>query len=146
MKKTLAFALLAALSASAIAQQGDTYLSFQPIVAVAVTDGQLSGKVQFYLRGQKPPGNITETFPEAVYDKPAGTQVVNASVARGCATALRRVLASFEDYAKKYGANAVVDMVSFHGQEHHADNARFWCHEEPNGYVVKMRGKPAIIK
>jgi len=146
MKKMLVVALLAALSSSAIGQQGEMYPSFQPVVTAAVSDGQLSGRVKFYLRGQTPPGQIAETFPETVYDKPAGTQVVNVSIPRGCATALRRVLASFEDYAEKYGANAVIDMVSFYGQDHYEDNAKFWCHEEPNGYVVKMRGKPAIIK
>ncbi|MDR1855127.1 MAG: hypothetical protein LBR05_09530 [Azoarcus sp.] len=147
MKKLLALAMLASLSIPAAGQSGDPYLPFQPVVAAAVSDGQLDGSVKFFLRGQTPANGVKEIFPEAVYDKPAGTQVINISINRACATALRRVLASFEGYAKQFGANAVIDIVSFYDQKHYEDANNFWCHQENTGtYVVKLRGKPAIIK
>ena len=145
MKKLLAVAALAALPSAAAAadQTGSVYLDFQKAVAAAVADGKLDGGIKYYLRGQALPGEVREAFPEMAEKKrPLSRGLVEGD----CVDALRRVLASFEEEAKEYGANAVVDIVSFYGQNHYASPDKIWCNDSNKESIVQLRGKPAIVR
>ncbi|MDR3213872.1 MAG: hypothetical protein LBT71_08175 [Azoarcus sp.] len=145
MKKILAPAIFAVLSSAAVAADstGSVYLDFQNAVEAAVSDGKLDGSIKYYLRGQTLPGEVKETFPETADKKQPRTQGL---IAGDCRDALLRVLASFEEEAKKFGANAVIDIVSFYGQNHYASPTKVWCNDSNRDSIMQLRGKPVIVK
>ena len=145
MRKLFAVAAFAALPAVAAAadQTGSVYLDLQSVVAAAVAEGKLDGSIKYYLRGQALPGEVREAFPETAAKK----RPLSRGLEEGdCVDALRRVLASFEEEAKEYGANAVVDIVSFYGQNHYANPDRVWCNDSNKESIMQLRGKPAIVR
>jgi uncharacterized protein YbjQ (UPF0145 family) len=147
MKKSLPFlSLVAALCLPFAAQARDTahFLNFHETVKAAINDGQLDGTVKFYLKGERVPGKIVQSFPEAVSNKK--TNAANKTDEVACDRALRSVLVAFQDNAKTHGANAVVDMVSFYKGNLHQDPARYECHAGNIMAGVAMKGRAAIVK
>jgi hypothetical protein len=147
MKKIL-FALSATvvLAVPTIGEARDTthYLDFQNVVQAAIADGQLDGTVKFYLKGQKVSGKVAKTFEEAVSNKK--TNAFGKSDEVACDWVLRSVLISFQENAKKNGANAVVDLVSYYKRNEYADPAKFECHAGATVAGVAMKGRAAVVK
>ncbi|MDR0673250.1 MAG: excinuclease ATPase subunit [Zoogloeaceae bacterium] len=147
MKKSLLalpFAAMLCLPAVSLARDTAHFLDFQMVVDQALADGQLDGSVKFYLKGQRVPGKISQTFPEATANKK--TNAANKSDETACEWALRSVLISFQNNAKRHGANAVVDMVSFYDKKEYGDPEKFECHAGAIMAGVVMKGKAAIVK
>lgn len=147
MKKSLfAVSVAVALAAPLACHARDTthYLDFQSVVEAATAAGQLDGSVRFYLKGQHVPGKITQTFPDASSSKK--TNAANKSDEDACAWALRSVLISFQENAKKHNANAVVDLVSFYNRREYVDSSKFECHAGAILAGVVLRGHAAIVK
>ena len=138
--------LAAALCLPLATQARDTehYLDFHRAVEAAIADGQLDGTVKFYLKGQRVPGKIVNTFPAAVSNKK--TNAANKSDEEACDWALRSVLISFQENAKKHGANAVVDLVSFYKRIERQDDKTYECHAGAFVAGVAMKGSAAIVK
>ncbi|MDR2450387.1 MAG: excinuclease [Candidatus Accumulibacter sp.] len=147
MKKSL-FALSAsvALAIPVTGEARDTthYLDFQSVLQAATADGQLDGTVKFYLKGQKVPGKVARTFEEAVSNRK--TNAFGKTDEEACNWALRSVLIAFQENAKKNGANAVVDLVSYYRKKEYADPAKFECHAGTAVAGVAMKGRAAIVK
>jgi uncharacterized protein YbjQ (UPF0145 family) len=147
MKKSL-FALSASvvLVIPVIGMARDTtyHLDFQGVVQAATADGQLDGTVKFYLKGQKVSGKVARTFEEAVSNKK--TNAFGKPDEEACNWALRSVLISFQENAKRNGANAVVDLVSYYRKNEYADPAKFECHAGAAVAGVAMKGRAAIVK
>jgi uncharacterized protein YbjQ (UPF0145 family) len=137
-------AVLLAFPLTSHARDTAHFLNFQKVVDAAVADGQLDGMVKFYLKGQKVPGKIVQTFEEAVSNKK--TNALNKTDEEACDWVLRSVLVSFQENAKKNGANAVVDLVSFYKRKEYADPARFECHAGGVMAGAAMKGRAAIVK
>ncbi|GHU26519.1 phosphoribosylglycinamide formyltransferase [Betaproteobacteria bacterium] len=128
---------------SSQAQDSVLHLNFQNVVDAAIADGQLDGTVKFYLRGQKTRA-IKKTFPEAVSNKK--TNAFNKTDEEACAWTLRSVLISFQENAKKNGANAVVDLVSYYKKNEYKSSTQFECHAGAMMSGVAMKGKAAIVQ
>jgi hypothetical protein len=145
MKKRLVLPFIAALCLPAVGLARDTahFLDFQRVVEKATADGQLDGTVRFYLRGQ-PTGKVVEAFPAVISNKK--TNAANKADETACEWALRSVLISFQENAKRRNANAVIDMVSFYKKNEYADPVKFECHAGNILAGVVMKGKPAIVK
>jgi uncharacterized protein YbjQ (UPF0145 family) len=120
------------------------HLDFQSVVDEAVRAGRLDGTVKFYLKGQKTRGNVVRKFPEAVSNKK--TNGVGKSDEDACAWALQSVLISFEENAKKHGANAVVDLVSFYKRNEYTSSSQYECHAGNIMAGVALKGRAAIVK
>jgi uncharacterized protein YbjQ (UPF0145 family) len=146
MKKTF-FTLLAALLCLPLASHArDTvhYLDFQSVVDEAVRAGRLDGSVKFYLKGQKISGNIAQKFPEAVSNKK--TNAANKSDEEACNWALQSALISFQENAKKHGANAVVNLVSYYKKKEYSSSSQYECHAGAFVSGVTLKGNAAIVK
>jgi hypothetical protein len=147
MKKSL-FALSAsvvlAIPVTGVARDTTHHLDFQSVVQAAIADGQLDGTVKFFLKGQKVPGAVARTFEEAVSNK--RTNAFGKPDGEACDWALRSVLISFQENAKRNGANAVVDLVSYYKRREFADPAKFECHAGATVAGVTMKGRAAIVK
>ena len=120
------------------------YLDFQSVVDDAVRAGRLDGTVKFYLKGKNPKGSIAKKFPEAVSNKK--TNAFNKSDEEACAWALQSVLISFQENAKRHGANAVVDLVSFYKRNEYKSATLYECHAGAIMSGVAMKGRAAIVK
>jgi uncharacterized protein YbjQ (UPF0145 family) len=146
MKKALLTLAAAALLLPVASHARDTvyHLDFQSVVNDAIRDGQLDGSVKFYLQGQKTKGSVTQRFPEAVSNKK--TNAANKTDEEACAWALRSVLISFEQNAKKHGANAVVDLVSYYKRNAYTSSTQYECHAGTFVSGVALKGKAAIVK
>ncbi|MDR0440926.1 MAG: excinuclease [Candidatus Accumulibacter sp.] len=147
MKKSLlalSASVVLAVPVTVVARDTTHYLDFQSVVQAAIADGQIDGTVKFYLKGQRVPGKVAKTFAEAVSNKKTNAFGKTDEVA--CDWALRSVLVSFQENAKKNGANAVVDLVSYYRKSEHADPAKFECHAGTAVAGVAMKGRAAIVK
>ncbi|MDR0736189.1 MAG: excinuclease ATPase subunit [Zoogloeaceae bacterium] len=142
------FLLLAAISlfSPVVSHARDTvyHLDFQSVVDEAIRAGRLDGTVKFYLMGKNPKGNVARKFPEAVSNKK--TNAFNKSDEEACAWALQSVLVSFQENAKKHGANAVVDLVSFYKRNEYKSSTLYECHAGAVMSGVAMKGRSAIVK
>ncbi|MDR0563936.1 MAG: excinuclease ATPase subunit, partial [Azoarcus sp.] len=117
---------------------------FQRAIEAAIADGQLDGTVKFYLKGQHVRGKVARTFPEAVSSKK--TNAANKTDEAACEWALRSALISFQDNAKKHGANAVVDLESFYNKKTNPDSSKYECHAGTFMAGVAIRGRAAIVQ
>jgi uncharacterized protein YbjQ (UPF0145 family) len=147
MRKHMQFVIpvVAALLFPLASQARDTahHLDFQSVVDAAIQDGQLDGSVKFYLKGQKH-GAVKQTFSEATSNKK--TNAFNKSDEEACNWALRSVLIAFQENAKKHGANAVIDLVSYYKKKPYASATQFECHAGNVMSGVTMKGKAAIVQ
>jgi uncharacterized protein YbjQ (UPF0145 family) len=146
MKKTLLMLAAAFLFLPVASHARDTvhHLDFQSVVDDAVRSGLLDGSVKFYLRGQKIKGSVTKKFPTATSNKK--TNSANKSDEEACTRALQSALISFAENAKKHGANAVVDLVSFYKRQEYSSSTQYECHAGAFVSGVTLKGNAAIVK
>ncbi|MDR3157562.1 MAG: excinuclease ATPase subunit [Zoogloeaceae bacterium] len=142
------FLLLAAIGlfSPVVSHARDTvyHLDFQSVVNEAIRSGRLDGTVRFYLKGKNPKGSIVQRFPEAVSNKK--TNAANKSDEEACAWALQSALISFQENAKKHGANAVIDLVSFYKRNEYKSSTLYECHAGAFVSGVALKGRAAIVK
>ncbi|MDR1425071.1 MAG: hypothetical protein LBI92_10790 [Azoarcus sp.] len=153
MKKgLLALSAIVAFVVPATTQARDTqhFYDFHLVVEEALADGALDGTVKFYLMGEKIPGKVTQTFPEAVSDRKTGKKGTTGAGKDGdqarCDWALRAALLSFQDNAKKNGANAVIDLVSYYKEVEYQDVSKYECHAGKFMVGAALKGKAAIVR
>jgi uncharacterized protein YbjQ (UPF0145 family) len=120
------------------------HLDFQRVVDEAVRAGRLDGSVKFYLKGQKIGGNVVRRFPEATSNKK--TNSANKSDEEACEWALQSALIAFEENAKKHGANAVIDLVSYYKKREYSSSTQYECHAGAFVSGVTLKGSSAIVK
>lgn len=101
---------------------------------------KLDGTVKFYFANQSHP-RVSKSF---------GTQVTNKKTnafAKGDAAACHWVFLSaliqLQDYAKKVGANAVVNIVSFYKKAPFGSDTMYECHKGFLMAGVALRGEVA---
>ncbi|MDR0528764.1 MAG: excinuclease ATPase subunit [Zoogloeaceae bacterium] len=140
----LLLACVLPLYAPAYARDDVYRRNFHSVVKAALQDGQLDGSVKFYLKGETVRGKIQKTFPEAVSNKK--TNASNKTDEDACDWALRSVLISFQENAKKQGANAVIDLVSFYKKQAWQSASQFECHAGAWMAGVAMKGRAAVVK
>lgn len=127
-KTWAAAATLVLCSLSGLSQARDTTLNlpFDKVVAEAVSTGKIDGSVKFYLAGNTPKGKVTVVSPGAVTNKK--TNAFNKSDEEACAWALQSALITLHDAAKKAGANAVTNIVSYYKRNETRSPTTYECH------------------
>ncbi|CAD5106486.1 excinuclease [Zestomonas carbonaria] len=140
---TLAALVLAAIPAVSQARDTTLFLDFDSVVAEATQAGRLDGSVKFYLAGEKVPGKVS-TLNEAVTNKK--TNAFNKSDEEACSWVLQSALITLQDAAKRAGANAVVDIVSYYKRNEFKDPQKYECHAGAVIAGVALKGKIANVK
>lgn len=129
---------------AALARDSIVYLDMNEVVADARASGKLDGSVDFYLSGQPLP-EIETRLGEGVTNRK--TNAFNKSDAEACRWVLMSALIVLQEGARKRGADAVVDVVSYYKKRIYSDPAKVECHAGAvvagialKGTFVKQRG------
>ncbi|MCU1740181.1 MULTISPECIES: excinuclease [unclassified Pseudomonas] len=141
-----AAATLLLCSLPGLSQARDTVLNlpFDKVVAEAVSTGKIDGSVKFYLAGNTPKGKISVVSPDAVTNKK--TNAFNKSDEEACAWALQSALITLNDAAKKVGANAVTNIVSFYKRNETKSTSTYECHAGVFVGGVALKGDLAKVQ
>ncbi|NHQ85432.1 excinuclease ATPase subunit [Iodobacter sp. HSC-16F04] len=141
MKKLAALLIAGLLSTSAFARDTVLHIPLADVLAMPEAQGKLDGSVKFYLAGQKTPA-ISEKLSEDVSNQK--TNGVGKSDEFGCKWAALSALIAFQNSAKKNGANAVVDLVSYYKRNETKNDTTIECHA--GGFVIGVALKGSYAK
>ncbi|MEJ2791905.1 excinuclease ATPase subunit [Iodobacter sp. LRB] len=141
MKKLAALFIASFLSTSAFARDTVLQIPLADVLAMPEAQGKLDGSVKFYLAGQKTPA-ISEKLSEDVSNQK--TNGVGKSDEFGCKWAALSALIAFQNSAKKNGANAVVDLVSYYKKNETKSDTTIECHA--GGFVIGVALKGSYAK
>ena len=143
MKRTLALISLSVLlAAPAYARDTEYKLPFAEVLEMPEAKAKLDGSVRFFLEGQKTP-KILDKRGEDVSNRK--TNGVGKDDVVGCKWAALSALIAFQESAKKAGANAVVDIVSYYKQKTFTSPAEYECHAGAVIIGVTLKGTYANI-
>jgi len=137
-----AFLALLALPFSSSARDSAVHLDFNNAVQQAVQAGVIDGSVRFYLAGAKVPGNVKRLNESITNQK---TNAFGKSDDVACDHVLRSALIRLHDAAKRAGANAVVDIVSFYKRREYKSTENYECHAGVTLAGVALKGTIANI-
>ena len=112
--------------------------------AMAANDAQarLGDSVQFFFGDQPTPPIATRISSDKTSQKTNG---VGKSDEFGCKWAALSALIAFQNSAKRNGANAVVDLVSFYKKNESKNDTTFECHAGTMIIGVALKGSYANI-
>ncbi|MCP3140998.1 excinuclease ATPase subunit [Pyxidicoccus xibeiensis] len=143
MKKALSLSLLAlTLSSPALARDTVYMVPLSEVLQMAEAKTKLDGSVKFYLAGQKTP-KVLETLNSDVTNKK--TNGVGKSDEEGCKWATLSALIALQQSAKKNGANAVVDIVSYYKKNEVKNAKEIECHAGSFVVGVALKGTYAKV-
>ncbi len=146
MKKiTLAAGALLALLASVSAGARDTvlHLPLADVFELPEAKKQLDGSVKFHLDGAAH-GAVKKTLGSDVSNKK--TNGVGKSDETACKWAALSALVSFQDSAKRKGANAVVNLISYFKKVEFKSATEYECHAGGVVVGVTLKGDYATIE
>jgi uncharacterized protein YbjQ (UPF0145 family) len=141
--RTLA-CLAVSLACAGAAQAADRTV-MQPLkgaIDSATTDGKLDGSVKFYMAGSGPKGKVLEA--NVVTNRK--TNAFGKSDEKACDWAAQSALISLQEAAKKAGANAVINIVSYYKKVENRNATNYECHAGAVVAGVALRGDLAIVK
>lgn len=130
-------------SAPLLARDSVQHYSLQDVMTMPEAQGKLDGSVKFYLAGQKTP-RILKRMSSGVSNKK--TNSVGKDEEFGCRWAALSALVSFQESAKRLGANAVVDIVSYYKKVETKSPSKYECHSGNIIAGVTLKGTYANIK
>ncbi|AOB33568.1 excinuclease [Bordetella sp. H567] len=143
MKSLAILTLALACAPAAHAADRTVMQSFQEAVKNATDAGKLDGSVKFYLAGAKAPsGKVVEA--NVVTNRK--TNAFGKSDDKSCDWAAQSALVSLQEAAKKAGANAVINIVSYYKKNETRDPAQYECHAGAVIAGVALKGDLAIVK
>ncbi len=144
-KATWIGTLIALCSLPGVSHARDTtlHLDFDSVVQQATQAGRLDSSVKFYLAGEQVPGNATR-LNDAVTNKK--TNAFNKSDEEACTWVLQSALIALQDAARRAGANAVVDIVSYYKRNEFSHPQNYECHAGAFVAGVALKGKIANVK
>lgn len=116
--------------------------SFQEAVKNAKEGGKIDGSVKFYLAGTGPSGKVLQA--NVVTNRK--TNAFGKSDEKACDWAAQSALVSLQEAAKKAGANAVINIVSYYKKNEHRDSANYECHAGAVIAGVALKGDLATVK
>lgn len=140
LSATLALGLLAA--ASGHARDSVQHYPLQDVIDMPEAQGKLDGSVKFYLEGQKTP-KILKRMSSDVSNKK--TNSVGKGEEFGCRWAALSALIAFQESAKRLGANAVVNIVSYYKKVETKSPTKYECHSGNIIVGVALKGTYAKI-
>lgn len=136
-KALIAVALLSLLPGSGQATNL-MYMPFEKVVADATRAGRLDGSVQFYLAGNQPAGPGQLLLADVATNKK--TNGFNKSDNDSCEWVLQSALITLQAAAKRVGANAVTNIVSYYKHRVRRDLNTYECHTGVLMTGVALRG------
>lgn len=143
MKKlVIAAALLGSLSLSAFARDSEYRIALSEVLEMPEAKEKLDGSVRFFLAGQTTPA-VKERRGEDVSNKK--TNGFGKDDRFGCKWAALSALIAFQDKAKRMGANAVVDIVSYYKKDTVSSPTEFECHAGAVVIGVTLKGTYAVV-
>ncbi|WP_374439654.1 excinuclease [Pseudomonas panipatensis] len=144
-RKTIALCalILCGLPGISLARDTTHHLPFDEVVAEATKAGRLDGSVKFYLNGKPAAGKVTVLTPSAITNKK--TNSFGKSDEEACRWVLQSALITLQDAAKKAGANAVTDIVSYYKSHEYSSSQDYECHAGAIMAGVALKGKLARI-
>ncbi|MCE9667089.1 excinuclease ATPase subunit [Myxococcus stipitatus] len=144
MKKTLTIALLALmLPTPALARDTAIRQPLAEVLQMPEAQQKLDGTVKFYLAGQKTP-KVLESLGEDVTNKK--TNGVGKSDEDACRWVTLSALIALQEGAKKRGANAVVDIVSYYKKSEVRSPTDVECHAGTFVVGMALKGTYAKVK
>lgn len=141
-RNALLVAALTAVSMPSMARDTEYKLPFAEVLEMPEAKEKLDGSVKFFLAGQKTP-KILEKKGDDVSNRK--TNGVGKDDVFGCKWAALTALVAFQEAAKRAGANAVVDIVSYYKRDTFSSPTEYECHA--GGFVigVALKGTYARI-
>ncbi|MFJ3045510.1 excinuclease ATPase subunit [Herbaspirillum chlorophenolicum] len=100
-------------------------------------ESKLDGSVKFYFAGQQHPAVLEKLSTDVSNRK---TNAVGKTDEVACQWAFLSALVAFEQNAKKLGANAVVNIVSYYKKDEMASTTQFECHAGAIMAGVALKG------
>ncbi len=124
MKKILIAALLAGIvAAPAFGRSDPIHITLQSVLDMPDAKGKLDGSVKFYLAGAAAPKG-KKLGEDTANNK---TNAFNKTPEEACRWAALSALIKFQDHAKRDGADAVVDLVSYNKRETFQNGTEIEC-------------------
>jgi uncharacterized protein YbjQ (UPF0145 family) len=142
MKKALLMLTLVAAT-PALARDTVVKVKLADVLAMPDAKGKLDGSVKFYLDGEKTPA-VTKTLGEDVSNKK--TNAMGKSDDFACKWAVLSALISFQESAKRNGANAVINIVSYYKKVETKSPTEIECHAGAFAAGIAIKGQYAIVK
>lgn len=141
--RLFAAALLAsALATPAIARDTVLHIPLADVLAMPEAQGKLDPKMKFFLAGQATPEVVKRLSTDVSNPKTNG---VGKSDEFGCKWAALSALISLQNSAKREGANAVIDIVSYYKKSEYRSATDFECHAGAIIIGVALKGTYAQI-
>ena len=141
--RLLAVASLASMLAMQPALARDTvlHIPLADVLAMPEAQGKLDG-MKFFLAGQATPKVIQRFSTDVSNPKTNG---VGKSDEFGCKWAALSALINLQKSAKREGANAVIDIVSYYKKNEYRNATNFECHAGAVVIGVALKGTYAKI-
>ncbi|MCZ8387655.1 excinuclease [Achromobacter ruhlandii] len=137
-----ALALSIACSAPAQAADRTVFLPLQPAIEAAQAAGKIDGSVKFYLAGTGPKGKVLEAG--VVTNRK--TNAFAKKDAEACLWVAQSAVIALHEAAKKAGANAVTNIVSYYRKNEYSSKTDYECHAGAMVAGVALRGDLAQVK
>ncbi len=137
----LAFASL--LSLPAFARDTVLHIPLADVLELPEAKEKLDPDFKFYLDGQATPKRVKRLSTDVSNPKTNG---FNKSDDYGCKWAALSALISLQNGAKREGANAVVDIVSYYKKVEYKSTTDFECHAGAFVIGVALKGTYAKIE
>ena len=136
-------AVLIAAAPVADARNSRMELPLQELVnSPQAKEAGIDGSVRFYLAGQ--PVAVSSRMGSGVSNRK--TNAANKSDEEACRWAALSVLKEFQESAKKRGANAVVDIVSYYKKNEFKSASNYECYAGAFVAGVALKGTYAKVK
>jgi uncharacterized protein YbjQ (UPF0145 family) len=114
------------------------YMPFETVLSDAIRAGRLDGSVKFYLAGNGPTANAQVLRYNVISD--LRTNASNKSDRDACEWVLQSNLIKLQADAKRVGANAVINIVSYYDQHVRRDLNTYECRAGIYAARVALRG------
>jgi len=135
-----AFLLFAA--GSAMARDTVLHLPFSQVLEMPEAQSKLDGTVKFYLDGVSLP-SVTKKLGSGVSNRK--TNGAGKSDEYGCRWAALSTLLAFQESAKRQGANAVINIVSYYKKREFKSSSEYECHAGGLIIGVALKGEYAVV-
>lgn len=141
--RLVALAIASALSCTAaFARDTVLYIPLADVLAMPEAQGKLDKEMKFFLAGQSTPKVIKRFSTDTSNPKTNG---VGKSDEFGCKWAALSALINLQNSAKREGANAVIDIVSYYKKNEYKSATDFECHAGTFVIGVALRGTYAKL-
>ena len=137
-----ALSLSLACSAHAVAADRTVFLPLQPAIDAALAAGKIDGSVKFYLAGTGPKGQVLEAG--VVTNRK--TNAFAKKDEEACVWVAQSAVIALHEAAKKAGANAVTNIVSYYRKNEYRSTTDYECHAGAMVAGVALRGDLATVK